>query len=97
MSGLPALQLRDLCWIYRDDLQWIIVQVRKDGRGVQRMVSFISSTKQILLRCMREKRISPTSKAAAELECWPASFREWCESRTHQSLVGADSDLVPSV
>ena len=69
-----------------DDLQWIVFRSRrkdpspldaplKSGRGSEwEPVSVVSSTKEILLRCCGQVTCD---EAAAALESYPSTFREW--------------------
>ncbi len=41
-----------------DGLQWMLMRHRK-GRDPWRAVSFVSSSKDVLARCMREKGVEP--------------------------------------
>jgi hypothetical protein len=59
--------------ITADRVQWML-QRRTKNRWYP--VSFISSTKDILARCMREKGV-PAEDATRALACLPDSFREW--------------------
>jgi len=40
-------------------------------------VSFIGSTKRILQRCLREKRVGPTPEAKTALDTLPDTFKKW--------------------
>jgi len=98
MSGLPiqpALHLEGLWWIHFDDLQWIIAQQRESGVGVRKTVSFVSSTKDILLRCVREKGISPTAEALNAIASWPSTFREWFAGRQNAAEIAAVVEFEP--
>ena len=64
-----------------DSLQWILQRRRAGGwRGV----SFVSSSKDILARCMREKGVPPDA-AAVVLAGLPNTFRQW----RHGYLTGS--------
>ena len=67
-----------------DKLQWIL---RRRRAGGWRDVSFVSSSKEILARCMREKGVPPEA-AKRVLDCLPDTFRQWVSSCT--GLVAGD-------
>jgi len=70
-----------------DSLQWMLQ--RRDGQQ-WRSVSFVSSTRNILARCMREKGCPPadTERLLAGL---PPTFEEWAEKRAQTPIT---ADLV---
>ena len=79
------LQLNDR-WAWGDDqLQWLLMKADKGGlkanlsipRARWRAVSFIGSTKRILQRCLREKRVGPTPEAKTALDTLPDTFKKW--------------------
>ena len=75
VSGRWALRADDLQWIlYRDDH-------RKSGRWTP--LSFVSSERAILDRCMREKGCPETDRAVL-LAGLPPTFTEW--KKTAQSF-----------
>lgn len=69
-----------------DDLQWILqrfVGTRKTGdragEEIWEGVSFVSSTKAILMRCMREKGV-PADDIHITMDCLPDTFAEFIRS-----------------
>jgi hypothetical protein len=64
-----------------DQLQWILQRryVSK-GNPAWRPVSFVSSTKDILARCCREKGVPPED-ARRLLDGLPSTFKEWAAQR----------------
>jgi len=67
-----------------DNLQWIL-QRRRKGPHPWYGVSFVSSTKDILARCMAEKGV-PAQDAKQALNGLPDTFAQW-----HASLLGLDA------
>ena len=65
-----------------DPLQWILYKRRSKTNGGWYGVSFVSSTRSVLERCMREKGC-PELDRAVLLAGLPPSFQEW--SRASQS------------
>jgi hypothetical protein len=60
-----------------DSLQWMLQrQYMNKGQVCWRSVSFVSSTRDILARCMREKGC-PSADAERLLAGLPATFEEW--------------------
>jgi hypothetical protein len=68
-----------------DKLQWILLKREKSARQGKkshpsfrwRAVSFIASTKQVLLRVVAEKGIQPTLEGWAALNALPETFTAW--------------------
>jgi hypothetical protein len=84
-------QINDGWALGADDLQWILLRRRK-GPQPWYGVSFVSSTKDILARCMKEAGIS-ADEVEMVLEDLPDTFRKW--ARGHSGLV--TGDLAPTV
>jgi hypothetical protein len=64
-----------------DKLQWMVMrQTMRNGEVGWRPVSFVSSTKVILARCLREKGCPPAD-AERLLAGLPATFEEWTKTR----------------
>ena len=68
-----------------DSLQWMLQ--RRAGQRWQ-SVSFVSSTRDVLLRCMREKGCPPAD-AERLLAGLPSTFEEWAGKRV-QNPATAD-------
>ena len=68
-----------------DSLQWMLQ--RRAGQRWQ-SVSFVSSTRDVLLRCMREKGC-PRADAERLLAGLPSTFEEWAGKRV-QNPATAD-------
>ena len=71
-----------------DGLQWILL--RQQGHEKWRGVSFVRSTKDILGRCLREKR-TPADDARRLLDGLPATFDEWLASGSAASGKAQDA------
>jgi len=69
----PVVQIDDHWRIAADPLQWML-QRRTKNRWYP--VSFVSSTRDIPARCMREHGV-PAAAAAQALARLPDSFQEW--------------------
>jgi hypothetical protein len=74
-----------------DNLQWILYRERSQERGGWKSVSFVSSDRAILDRCMREKGCGEKDRAVL-LAGLPPTFREW-KKRLHPfcTVVGVAS------
>jgi hypothetical protein len=94
-----------------DDLQWILYRARhKDiplGAPLRQRdwdpVSFISSNKDILARCMREKGCFPAGQGAEWMASLTFSFKQWkaaqpgCKGRVAAAEHAPRSvDVVPA-
>jgi hypothetical protein len=89
MADAIFLRLNQKFALGADDLQWILYKSRRKepspleahlvfGRGGEwEPVSFVSSTKEILFRCMREADCKPCDEAQVALERYPDTFRDW--------------------
>jgi hypothetical protein len=84
-------QINDDWAVGADSLQWTLLRHRK-GPLPWYGVSFVSSTKDILARCMREKGI-PAHEAELVLDDLPDTFTEW--ERGPSGLV--IDDLAPAL
>jgi hypothetical protein len=73
-----------------DRVQWILrkrVPGAKREQSQWRAVSFVSSTKDILTRCMREKGV-PDADARHILDTLPKTFKAWRSGRDSKVRVG---------
>jgi hypothetical protein len=69
-----------------DKLQWMVQrQAMRNGQIDWKSVSFVSSTKDILARCLREKGCPPAD-AERLLTGLPSTFEEWAEKRPQTSV-----------
>jgi hypothetical protein len=83
VSDRVVFEINDEWALSADKLQWIL---QRRGKGM----SFVSSTRDILARCMREKGV-PSADATAALGRLPLTFAEWAAPRSKASR----SDFVP--
>jgi hypothetical protein len=67
-----VLKLDDKWILGCDELQWVLCR-----RDLKHPISFISSTKIILHRCIREAGCQPTVDALATMDGWPDTFAAW--------------------
>jgi hypothetical protein len=84
-------QINDDWALSADHLQWIL-QRRRTGAGGWRDMAFVSSTRQILARVMKEKGV-PSIDAELVLRRLPNTFEQWKES--HSGPVSGDRVIVP--
>jgi hypothetical protein len=72
-----------------DGLQWIVCKRRKGTKSGWRPVAFISTTKAVLARCMREAGV-PQIVAGHVLATLPGTFKEWSRQQvaTAGKMVG---------
>jgi hypothetical protein len=85
MSDRIFLRLDERFALGTDDLQWILYRSRRADVQLDaplamkdwKPVSFIRSTKDILLRCMRENGCSPRIEAQVILAGYPSTFDAW--------------------
>jgi hypothetical protein len=75
-----------------DNLQWILYKLHSQERGGWTAISFVSSERAILERCMREKGC-PEQDRAVLLAGLPPTFKEW-KKRLHPFyVVAGDASL----
>jgi hypothetical protein len=79
MADAIFLRLNEDFALGSDGLQWILLRrhPRQGKSDTWDGVSFVRSTKEILLRCMREKGCFPDGTAAKAIEAMPDSFDAW--------------------
>lgn len=89
------LQLTPSWAIFADHNQWIVAKAEKarpqddlSHPAVRwRGVSFIGSTKTVLYRVVREKRIAIDTDAKAIIDSWPESFLDWRDRQNAERRV----------
>jgi hypothetical protein len=86
MSDRIFLRLNEDFALGADSLQWILYR-RHSRKGCDGWegVSFVRSTKAILLRCIREKGCFPDGTAATALDALPDTFDAWKLANTNSS------------
>jgi hypothetical protein len=92
---VPLHRINERWALAADQLQWVLQHRqgvdKRSGKEVWSGVLFVSSTKAILARCMREKGV-PAEDAEPVLAGLPETFQEW--SRASWETVSAPP-LVP--
>jgi hypothetical protein len=95
---LQFLQINESWALAADNVQWVLQRHRR-GPQAWYGVSFVSSTKDTLARCMRQKGV-PADDAKHALDSLPDTFAEWRQS--HLELVTGVTapalapDIVPA-
>jgi hypothetical protein len=87
------MRINDDWQLSADGMQWILQRRRSRHRGGWHGVSFVSSTKDILARCMREKGVPPED-AKRVLDSLPDTFKQWRQS--HRGHDTGDKTTAPS-
>jgi hypothetical protein len=78
-----------------DRLQWMVQRrYMSKGQVKWQSISFVSSTKEILARCLREKGCPPAD-AERLLAGLPATFEEWAATRTRPVAETVSADAEP--
>lgn len=85
-----TLRINDRWQLGADRLQWIL---RRRHGGRWRDVSFVSSTRDVLARCMREWCV-PTEDAKRSLDRLPSTFKEWAAPALETCAAG-DKPAAP--
>ena len=87
MSERIFLRFGDRLALGADSLQWILYKSRAKawapslGQKHWTPISYVSSTKEILLRCIRESGLGEATAASA-LESLPSTFEAWKAATT---------------
>jgi hypothetical protein len=91
-SRQPLIRLSEKWGIGADHVQWIVMQYRAPD---WRPLSFVATTKAVLLRCLREKEADISAKGQLALDSLPEDFQTW-NSRRRTAVYGAvaPSDAV---
>ncbi len=95
MADVQFLRLNDKWALAYDSRQWVVQRrsgVRKSGdyagEEFWRALSFIGTSKAVLLRVLREKGIEPTAVAQRALDALPDTFREFHEQQAGTQGTG---------
>jgi hypothetical protein len=92
MTGRMVLRLSANWAVLADDRQWMLCQRRKNRESWD-AVSFVASTKAVLLRCIDEKDAVVDPKRQAALGALPESFQAWKRQAADGSAAVATSRL----
>ena len=96
MADRQFLRLSDRWALAYDNLQWIIQRRggfdKKRGRWNWEALSFISSSRDILVLTLREKGIVPDPGKMEEVLALPHTFKQWIAQRQ----AGEDAEARPS-
>ena len=96
MTDALFLRLNERFALGADDLQWILYKSRREDAPAPNAplevrdwfpISFVHSTKGILLRCMREKGCFPWIEAQAAIEAMPSTFNAWKAATTCRKAI----------
>ncbi len=71
-----------------DSLQWMLLRAKnRRGEREWQPVSFIASTKAVLLRSTAEKGCVPTPEGQAKFDALPDTFKEWMSQREQKAAA----------
>lgn len=88
MTDRIFLRLNDKWALADDSQQGVVLKAEKRHRRAPwRAVSFIGSTKDVLLRVVGEKGIKLTPEARAAPDALPDTFKQWRRSRTRRAKI----------
>jgi hypothetical protein len=77
MTGRMVLRLSADWAVLADDRQWMLCRRRKNANSGWKPLSYVASSKAVLLRCLREKGAVVDAQGQAALDALPESFRQW--------------------
>jgi hypothetical protein len=78
--------------VLADDRQWMLCRRRKNRKSWD-AVSFVASTKAVLLRCIHEKDAVVDPEGQAALDALPESFQAWKRQAADGSATMPTSQL----
>src|SRR5512134_2539627 len=76
MTDRMVLRLSANWAVLADDRQWMLCKRRKNRKSWD-AVSFVASTKAVLMRCIHEKDAVVDPQGQAALDALPESFQIW--------------------
>jgi hypothetical protein len=77
MSEHMLLRLSKTWAVLADDRQWMLCRRRNNANSGWKPLSYVASSKTVLLRCIGEKGAVVDAQGQAALDALPESFREW--------------------
>jgi hypothetical protein len=86
MSEHMVLRLSANWAVLADDRQWMLCRRRTKVHSGWKPLSYVASTKAVLLRCLGEKGAVVDAQGQAALDALPESFREWQREMTRPTL-----------
>jgi hypothetical protein len=92
MSEHMVLRLSATWAVLADDRQWMLGRRRKNRKSWD-AVSFVASTKAVLMRCIHEKDAVVNPEGQAALNALPESFQAWKRQAADGSAAIATSRL----
>ena len=92
MTDRMVLRLSANWAVLADDRQWMLCKRRKNRKSWD-AVSFVASTKAVLLRCVHEKDAVVDPEGQAALDALPESFQAWNRQAADGSAAVATSRL----
>jgi hypothetical protein len=92
MTGHMVLWLSATWAVLADDQQWMLCKRRKNRKSWD-AVSFVASTKAVLLRCIDEKDAVVDPEGQTALSALPKSFQAWKRQAADGSAAVAASRL----
>jgi hypothetical protein len=92
MTDRMVLRLSANWAVLADDRQWMLCRRRKNGKSWD-AVSFVASTKAVLMRCIHEKDAVVDPEGQAALGALPESFQAWKRQAADSSAAVTTSWL----
>ena len=94
MTGRMVLRLSADWVVLADDRQWMLCRRRKNANSGWKPLSYVASSKAVLLRCLREKGAVVDAQGQAALDALPESFRAWQRQMTEPAPQAPVPDLA---
>jgi hypothetical protein len=82
MTDRMVLRLSETWAVLADDRQWMLCRRRTNANSGWKPLSYVASSKAVLLRCIGEKGAVVDAQGQAALDALPESFREWQRQMT---------------
>jgi hypothetical protein len=82
MTDRMVLRLSATWAMLADDRQWMLCRRRTNANSGWKPLSYVASSKAVLLRCIGEKGTVVDAQGQAGLDALPESFRAWQRQMT---------------
>ena len=82
MTDRMVLRLSANWAVLADNQQWMVCKRRKNANSGWKPLSYVASSKAVLLRCIGEKGAVVDAQGQAALDALPESFRQWQRQMT---------------
>jgi hypothetical protein len=86
MTDRMVLRLSANWAVLADNQQWMVCKRRTKANSGWKPLSYVASSKAVLLRCLHEKSATVDAQGQAALDALPESFRAWQRQMTRSAI-----------